>query len=138
MGQKLLEKKALLALPISQESLRYDRKHLKKWLDSFKNLYGQLDLECKREILRHYIKKIEIHSKKKGRIVYDPAALMKTGPKTAGPAYEEFRPEAVAWDPQCPSQKPWKPIKKHSKSPFLGWKSGKNRSNCIFPAAYPY
>lgn len=74
---KLQEQKAHMGLPVKQETLHYEPEKLEKWLTSLRNLYQGMDLESRREMLRHYIKKIEIHSKKKGRIVYDPASILR-------------------------------------------------------------
>ena len=51
-----------------------------------------MELEAKRTMLRHYIRKIEVNPDKTGKIIYDPAAMVTFRSSRGFPQEDLFRP----------------------------------------------
>ena len=74
--ERLAAEMKRLEEPINQQRLAFRPSDTQRWIDTLKKLYGRMELEAKRMMLRHYIRTIEVNPDKTGRIIYDPAATV--------------------------------------------------------------
>ena len=90
--ERLIEEMKGLEEPIKQERMVFRPSDTQRWIDTLKTLYARMELEAKRTMLRHYIRKIEVNPDKTGKIIYDPAATMTFRSSRGFPQEDLFRP----------------------------------------------